>query len=91
LFDARGQLKRLDRLPPRVVLDPVDVRIARTFRQDMDATRTPRTMAIAWAEEERKAIEKATIDAATQLALRVTAQPRSLHITLSSSPDPSSL
>jgi len=39
-------------------LDPVDVRIARTFRQDMDPTRTPRTMAIAWAEEERKAIEE---------------------------------
>ena len=39
-------------------LDPVDVRIARIFRQDMDATRTPREMAIGWAEEERKAIEK---------------------------------
>jgi hypothetical protein len=39
-------------------LDPVDVRSARTFRQDMDPTRTPREMAIAWAEEERKAIER---------------------------------
>src|SRR5258708_32585656 len=38
-------------------LDPVDIRIARTFRQDMDPTRTPRAMAIAWATEERKAIE----------------------------------
>src|SRR5437016_12049963 len=38
-------------------LDPVDVRIARTFRQDMNTLRTPREMAIAWAEEERTAIE----------------------------------
>ena len=38
-------------------LDPVDVRIARTFRQDMNPTTTPREMAIAWAGEERKAIE----------------------------------
>jgi hypothetical protein len=38
-------------------LDPVDIPIARNFRQDMDLTRTPRDMAIAWAEEERKAIE----------------------------------
>jgi hypothetical protein len=38
-------------------LDPVEIRIARTFRQDLDPTRTPRQMAIAWAEEERKAIE----------------------------------
>jgi len=39
-------------------LDPVDVRMARTFHQYMDLTRTPREMAIGWAEEERKAIEK---------------------------------
>jgi hypothetical protein len=39
-------------------LDPVDVRIARMFHQYMDLTRTPREMAIAWAEEERKAIER---------------------------------
>jgi hypothetical protein len=38
--------------------DLVDLRTARTFRQDMDPVRTPRTMAIAWAEEERKAIEQ---------------------------------
>ncbi len=38
-------------------LDPVDIRIARSFRQDMDRTRTPREMAIAWAEQERKALE----------------------------------
>jgi len=38
-------------------LDPVDVRAARTFHQAMDPTRSPREMAIAWAEEERKAIE----------------------------------
>jgi hypothetical protein len=38
-------------------LDPVDVRTARTFRQDLDSTRTPREMAIGWAEKERKAIE----------------------------------
>src|SRR5438552_18348675 len=38
-------------------LDPVDVRIARMFHQYMDLTRTPREMAIAWAEEERKALE----------------------------------
>src|SRR5207245_10715212 len=36
-------------------LDPVDVRMARTFHQYMDLTRTPREMAIGWAEEERKA------------------------------------
>ena len=39
-------------------LDPVDPVIARTFRQDMDLTRTPREMAIAWAVEERKALER---------------------------------
>jgi hypothetical protein len=38
-------------------LDPVDVRKARTFHQYMDLTRTPREMAIAWADEERKAIQ----------------------------------
>src|SRR4051812_29192388 len=38
-------------------LDPVDVRIARSFRQDMDPRRTPRQMAIAWAELERAHIE----------------------------------
>jgi len=32
--------------------------MARTFHQYMDLTRTPREMAIGWAEEERKAIEK---------------------------------
>src|SRR5256885_1869548 len=35
--------------------------IGRTFHQRLDATRTPREMAIAWAEEERKAIE-GTVD-----------------------------
>jgi hypothetical protein len=39
-------------------LDPIDIRSARTFRQDMDPTRTPREMAIAWATEERRAIEQ---------------------------------
>jgi hypothetical protein len=39
-------------------LDPVDIRIARTFHQYMDLTRSPRAMAIQWAEEERKAIEQ---------------------------------
>ena len=39
-------------------LGPVDVMIARTFNQSMDPTRTPRELAIAWAEEERKAIER---------------------------------
>jgi hypothetical protein len=38
-------------------LDPVEIRFAQTFRQDMDPTRTPRAMAIAWAEEARKAME----------------------------------
>ena len=37
--------------------DPIDVRIARTFRQDMDPNRTPREMATQRAAEERKAIE----------------------------------
>jgi hypothetical protein len=37
-------------------LDPVDVRMARTFHQYMDPTRTPREMAITWAEEELKAM-----------------------------------
>jgi hypothetical protein len=39
-------------------LDSVELRISRTFRQELDSTRTPRQMAIAWAEEWRKAIEK---------------------------------
>ena len=30
--------------------------IGRTFHQRLDPTRTPRAMAIAWAEDERKAI-----------------------------------
>jgi len=38
-------------------LDPVDIRQARTFYQAMDPTRSPRAMAIAWAEEERKALQ----------------------------------
>ena len=39
-------------------LDPVEIRLARTFRrQDMDPGRSPRAMAIAWGEEERKAME----------------------------------
>jgi hypothetical protein len=38
-------------------LDPTEVRIARMFRTEMDPARTPRQMAIAWATEERKAIE----------------------------------
>jgi hypothetical protein len=36
----------------------VDLVIAQAFRVDADPTRTPRQMAIAWAEKERKAIEK---------------------------------
>jgi hypothetical protein len=43
-------------------LDPIDIRSARTFRQDMDPTRTPREMAITWATEERKAIENGDDD-----------------------------
>lgn len=39
-------------------LDPIDLVISRTFRADLDPTRTPRQMAIAWAEEERKALEQ---------------------------------
>jgi hypothetical protein len=39
-------------------LDPIDIRTARTFRQDMDPTRTPRELAVQWAELERAAIEK---------------------------------
>src|SRR5262249_22318978 len=35
-------------------LDPIEVRLARTFRQDMDPTRSPRELAIAWAIEERR-------------------------------------
>lgn len=37
-------------------LDPIDPIICRTFHQRLDLSRTPREMAIAWAEEERKAI-----------------------------------
>jgi hypothetical protein len=32
--------------------------IARTFRERIDSTRTPRELAIAWANEERQVIEK---------------------------------
>ena len=39
-------------------LNPIDLVISRTFHQRLDPTRTPREMAIAWAEEERKAIEE---------------------------------
>src|SRR3954470_1979736 len=39
-------------------LDPVELRFAQTFRQDMDPSRTPREMAIAWANEERRAMEQ---------------------------------
>jgi len=39
-------------------LEPLDIRLARTFRQDMDPMRAPREMAIGWAEQERKRIEK---------------------------------
>jgi hypothetical protein len=39
-------------------LDPIDPIMCRTFRPDLDPTRTPREMAIAWAEEERKAMER---------------------------------
>ena len=35
-----------------------EILIARRFEQRMDPTRTPREMAISWAGEERKAIEK---------------------------------
>jgi hypothetical protein len=41
------------------LLEPVELRRARTFRRDMDPTRTPRPMAIAWATEDRKAMAKA--------------------------------
>lgn len=39
--------------------DPIDLRTSRTFRtsDDPTRTRTPRDMAIAWAEAERQAIE----------------------------------
>jgi hypothetical protein len=40
------------------ILDPIDPIICRTFRPDMNPARTPREMAIAWAVEERKAMEK---------------------------------
>jgi hypothetical protein len=42
--------------------DPIDPTIARMFSPRLDPTRTPREMAIAWAEEEWKAIEKDSID-----------------------------
>jgi len=35
------------------ILDPVDPIICRTFREGLDPTRTPREMAIAWAQAER--------------------------------------
>ena len=34
-----------------------ELSIAHTFHQRLDPMRTPREMAIAWAEEQRKAIE----------------------------------
>jgi hypothetical protein len=37
-------------------LDPVDVVFSRTFSPHLDLTRTSRAMAIAWAEQERKAL-----------------------------------
>jgi hypothetical protein len=39
-------------------LDPIEPIICRTFRPDLDPTRTPREMAIAWAVEQRKVIDK---------------------------------
>jgi hypothetical protein len=39
-------------------LDPVEIRFAQTFRQDMDPARAPRAMAIQWADEARKIVEK---------------------------------
>ena len=41
----------------RKFLNPVEVLIAHTFPPHLDPTRSSREMAIAWAEEERKAIE----------------------------------
>ncbi len=38
--------------------DPIYLRITRTFYRDMDPTRTPRQLAIAWAIEERHVIEQ---------------------------------
>ena len=43
-------------------LDPIDPTIARTFHPRLDPTRTPREMAIAWAVEERKWMERGMID-----------------------------
>jgi hypothetical protein len=43
-------------------LDPIDPTIARLFHPQLDPTRTPREMAIAWAIEERKAIENGYTD-----------------------------
>jgi hypothetical protein len=42
-------------------LDPVEIRFAHTFRQDMDPTRTPRAMAIAGAEELREDLQALTV------------------------------
>jgi hypothetical protein len=39
-------------------LDPIEPIICRTFHQRLEPTRTPREMAIAWAAEERKAIDQ---------------------------------
>ncbi len=38
--------------------DPIHLRITRTFYREMDPTRTPRQVAIAWAIEERHVIEQ---------------------------------
>jgi hypothetical protein len=40
------------------LLDPIRPIICRTFRPELDPTRTPREMAFQWAEEERKAMER---------------------------------
>jgi len=39
-------------------VDPIDLVISRRFDPRLDASRPSREMAIAWAEEERKAMEK---------------------------------
>jgi hypothetical protein len=39
-------------------LDPVELLYARTFGPWLDRTRTPREMAVAWAQEERTALER---------------------------------
>jgi hypothetical protein len=38
-------------------LDPIDPIMCRTFRPNLDPTRTPRELAIQWAEAERVALE----------------------------------